>query len=70
VYVVLVVHHAKLMRRIMFMSVPSWAVPYFPTFSYTWSDFWRKVTDHKVCVLIFSTSLSGTFLIQEQVREI
>ena len=30
----------------------------------------KKVTEHKVCVLIFSTSLSETFLIQEKLREI
>jgi len=32
--------------------------------------FLEKVTEHKVCALIFSTSLSETVLIQEEIREI
>jgi hypothetical protein len=35
----------------------------FSTFFHKKQDFWKKVTDHKVCVLIFSTAFSETFLL-------
>jgi hypothetical protein len=42
------------------------ALQYFSTFSHNRHDFREKktkVTEHKMCVLIFSTNLSETFLI-------
>ena len=39
------------------------APPYFSTLSHKWHDFGENVVEHKMCVLIFSTILSETYLI-------
>jgi hypothetical protein len=56
VSVALVIQHAKRMRRIVLSCVASLALLYFSTLSHKWHDFRKKVTDHKTCVLIFSTT--------------
>ena len=56
--VALVIQQAKRMRRNtrMLPSVDCPAVPYFSTLSHKLNDFREKVTEHKMCVLTFSTS--------------
>ena len=39
------------------------------TLSHKWHDFREKVIEHKMCVLIFSTTLSETFLILRRIRQ-
>jgi len=38
------------------LSVACLALPYFSTISHRWNDFEKKVIEHKMCVLFFSTS--------------
>jgi len=62
--VALVIQHAQRMRPIIFSSVAFMVLPHFSTLSHKRHDFRKKkVTERKMCVLIFSTSLVETFLI-------
>ena len=65
VYVALGIQHVIRMRRIIFSSVAYPALTNISIFSHKRQDFRKKkkITDHKMCVLIFSTNLSETFLI-------
>jgi len=57
VSVALFILHSKLMPNIILSSVDCPAVPYFSTLSQERHDFRRKVSDYKICVLVFSTRL-------------
>ena len=61
--VALVIQHAKRVRRIVSSSVAFAGLQYFSTLSDKRRDFLEQVMEHKMCVLIFSTNLSETFLI-------
>jgi hypothetical protein len=52
----------------VFSSVACPTLPYFSTLSHKRNDFGEKVIEHEMCVLIFSTNLSETFLILRRIQ--
>ena len=59
--VVLIIQHAKRMRRIVKLSLACPALQYIFTLSHKRHDFRTKVFEYKIYVLIFSTTLSKNF---------
>jgi hypothetical protein len=68
VSVALVIQHAKRMRLIILLCVVCLVVPYFSALSHKRHDFREKVIEHKMCVLILSTTLSEAFLILRRIQ--
>jgi len=56
VSVALVIHHGNHMRLIVLSSVACPALPYFFTLFHKQHDFQNNVIEHKLCVLVFSTT--------------
>jgi len=68
VSVALVIYHAIRMRCIILTSEACLAVPYLSTISHKRYGFRENVTEHKMCVLIFSTILSQIFLVLRRIQ--
>ena len=51
-----------------FQSAASLAPPHFSTLSHKRLDFRKNITEHKMCILIFSTNLFETFLILRRIQ--
>ena len=56
----LVIQNVMRMRRVTFSSVACLALLYFFILSHKWRDFRKKVTEHKIYILIFSTTFVGS----------
>jgi nitrogenase molybdenum-iron protein alpha/beta subunit len=54
--VALVIQHAKHMCHIILSPVACQTLQYFSTLCHKWQNFWKTVIEHKMCVLIFSTT--------------
>jgi len=50
--------HAKFIGRVLLSSATCLAVTYFSTLSHKQHDILKKFGEHKMCVLIFSTTLA------------
>ena len=57
--VVLVIQHAKRMRRIILSPVAYLALLYFSTVCHKWHDFRKKFTEHEMCLICSTTSVSN-----------
>ena len=61
-FLVLIIRHEKRMRHILSSVMAYTIVLYFSTLSHNRHEFGKKnIVEHKICVLIFSTTFSGTF---------
>jgi hypothetical protein len=58
----LVIQHIKRMRRIVLSSWPGWHCHIFPHYLLNDTIFEKKVLEHKMCVLIFSTNFVWNYI--------
>ena len=66
----LVIRHPKCIRRGVLSSAAFLDLPYFSALSHKRQDFQRKkIVEHKMCVSIFYTNLSETFLIRRRIQQ-
>ena len=63
VFVSLVIQHAERICRVILSSMGCLCLPHSSTLFRKRHDFSKILTEHKMCVLIFSTTLSETFRI-------
>jgi hypothetical protein len=56
VHVALLIQHATLKRHVVTSLVAPLSPPYFSTLSHKRCDFWKRYIEHKIYVLIFSTT--------------
>ena len=65
----LVTQHAKHMLHIIPSSVACPHLPHYTTLSHKQYNFWKKVTEHEMCALTFSTVLSDTPIILQRIQQ-
>jgi hypothetical protein len=65
--VALLMQHATRICHVVTSFVAPLALPYFSTLSHKLCDFQNKSIEHKICVLIFSTTLFKAFLILRRI---
>jgi hypothetical protein len=58
VHVALLIQHTTHMHHTVTSFVAPQSPPNFLTSSHKRSDFWKKVSEHKMCVLIFSITFA------------
>jgi hypothetical protein len=68
VFVASVSQHAMSKCHIILSPVSCLALPYFSALANKWHDFQKKVTEHKMDVLIFLQLLSETFHILRRIQ--
>ena len=63
VFVALIIQHARHMRHVVICGLSGSTLFFYISISHKLHDFPKINTEHKMCVLVFSTNLSETFLI-------
>jgi hypothetical protein len=56
VHVFLLIQHAMHMHHVVMSFVAPWSVPHFSTYLINGVILGKKVIEHKICVIVFSTT--------------